>query len=151
MTIAWRERVYWEVTNSYLETALWSSYDYSGPDENDDRPFDEDYDYTDFSDEARTAAYADCKRFMECLENTILDDDDEAADYADLWEAADHLQGFERIGHDFWLTRNGHGAGFWDGDYSIYGDRICEVLYKEFGRYAELTPYVNSEGRIDFE
>ena len=23
----------------------------------------------------------------------------------------------ERIGHDFWLTRNGHGAGFWDGDW----------------------------------
>ena len=20
-------------------------------------------------------------------------------------------------GHDFWLTRNGHGAGFWDGDW----------------------------------
>jgi|TARA_R110000744_G_scaffold366338_1_gene475354 hypothetical protein len=24
----------------------------------------------------------------------------------------------ERIGHDFWLTRNGHGAGFWDGDWN---------------------------------
>lgn len=22
----------------------------------------------------------------------------------------------EQIGHDFWLTRNGHGAGFWDRD-----------------------------------
>lgn len=22
-----------------------------------------------------------------------------------------------RAGHDFWLTRNRHGAGFWDGDY----------------------------------
>ena len=22
-----------------------------------------------------------------------------------------------RIGHDLWLTRNGHGAGFWDGDW----------------------------------
>ncbi len=22
-----------------------------------------------------------------------------------------------RAGHDFWLTRNGHGAGYWDGDY----------------------------------
>ena len=24
----------------------------------------------------------------------------------------------ERIGHDFWLTRNGHGAGFWDGGWN---------------------------------
>lgn len=23
----------------------------------------------------------------------------------------------EQAGHDFWLTRNGHGAGFWDGDW----------------------------------
>ena len=22
-----------------------------------------------------------------------------------------------RAGHDFWLTRNGHGAGYWDGDW----------------------------------
>lgn len=22
-------------------------------------------------------------------------------------------------GHDFWLTRNGHGAGFWDGDWDL--------------------------------
>lgn len=22
-----------------------------------------------------------------------------------------------RAGHDLWLTRNGHGAGFWDGDW----------------------------------
>lgn len=27
----------------------------------------------------------------------------------------------EQIGHDLWLTRNGHGAGFWDRK-EIYGD-----------------------------
>lgn len=27
-----------------------------------------------------------------------------------------------QAGHDFWLTRNGHGAGFWDGDDGkVYG------------------------------
>ena len=31
-------------------------------------------------------------------------------------QAGDLLKGMneEQIGHDFWLTRNGHGAGFWD-------------------------------------
>ena len=24
---------------------------------------------------------------------------------------------WELAGHDFWLTRNGHGCGFWDGDW----------------------------------
>lgn len=27
------------------------------------------------------------------------------------------LTDLEQAGHDFWLTRNGHGAGFWDGDW----------------------------------
>ena len=27
-------------------------------------------------------------------------------------------------GHDFWLTRNGHGAGFWDGDWTLHGDAL---------------------------
>ncbi len=25
-----------------------------------------------------------------------------------------HQFSYEQAGHDFWLTRNGHGAGFWD-------------------------------------
>jgi hypothetical protein len=30
-------------------------------------------------------------------------------------------------GHDFHLTRNGHGAGFWDGDWKELGDRLTEA------------------------
>jgi hypothetical protein len=55
----------------------------------------------------------------------------------------------ERAGHDFWLTRNRHGAGFWDGDWSddagrrltanahpyggcgVYYDSTTETLYLE--------------------
>jgi hypothetical protein len=35
-----------------------------------------------------------------------------------LLQNAKQRQGYsmERAGHDFWLTRNGHGAGFWDRD-----------------------------------
>lgn len=29
-------------------------------------------------------------------------------------------------GHDLWLTRNGHGAGFWDGDWRDH-DVLCNV------------------------
>jgi hypothetical protein len=30
-----------------------------------------------------------------------------------------------QAGHDFWMTRNGHGCGFWDGDWSDnYSDRF---------------------------
>jgi hypothetical protein len=34
-----------------------------------------------------------------------------------------------RAGHDFWLTRNGHGAGFWDGDWPTYGDLLTKVAH----------------------
>lgn len=32
-----------------------------------------------------------------------------------------------RAGHDFYLTHNGHGAGFWDGDWPEHGDRLTEL------------------------
>ncbi len=44
-------------------------------------------------------------------------------DCRDFWDAHSHLiAGRERqAGHDFWLTRNGHGAGFWDGGWPEHG------------------------------
>lgn len=38
-------------------------------------------------------------------------DDSEIAESVAFWLDA---LGAEQLGHDFWLTRNGHGAGFWD-------------------------------------
>ena len=34
--------------------------------------------------------------------------------------------GYEQAGHDFWLTRTGHGAGFGDRDLGEVGDRLAE-------------------------
>jgi hypothetical protein len=51
----------------------------------------------------------------------------------------------ERAGHDFWLTRNGHGAGFWDGDWpEDVGERLTAAS-KTFG---ECFLYVGDDGRI---
>ena len=38
-------------------------------------------------------------------------------------------------GHDFWLTRNGHGAGFWDGDYPESEETILTDAARTFGEY----------------
>jgi len=38
----------------------------------------------------------------------------------------------EQIGHDFWLTRNGHGAGFWDRGLGDMGEKLTEIA-KSFG------------------
>lgn len=50
-----------------------------------------------------------------------------------------------QAGHDFWLTRNGHGAGFWDGDWSEpYGD----ILTRGAKCYGEFDTYLGDDGLI---
>ena len=107
----------------YLATALWSSID-----ENDD-PFDWNYSIYDFSEEALKQADKECDLFIE--------------------KAGDLLDGFDDtdIAHDFWLTRNGHGAGFWDGDYP---DDIGDKLTKIADEFRELHIYVD-DGKLYFE
>ena len=37
----------------------------------------------------------------------------------------------EMLGHDLWLTRNGHGCGFWDRDLGELGElltALCELM-----------------------
>src|SRR5208337_4573832 len=49
-----------------------------------------------------------------------------------------------RQGHDFWLTRCGHGAGYWDGDYPTSGDGLTEAS-KSFG---DVDLYVGDDDLI---
>lgn len=113
-----------EELDSYLETALWSSTD-----EDEARtPMDRDYRVGDFTDGDRESARAELRMFMDRAEGMVLDGDT------------------AHIGHDFWLTRNGHGAGFWDGDYAN-GDALT-ALCKEFG---EVNVWANGKGGVYFD
>jgi hypothetical protein len=47
-------------------------------------------------------------------------------------------------GHDFWLTRNGHGAGFWDRGLGALGERLTEMAKP----YGDQTLYVSDDERI---
>ena len=53
----------------------------------------------------------------------------------------------DMIGHDFWLTRNGHGAGFWDRGLGERGDWLSDMA-KPFG---EARLYVNNNGEVEVE
>lgn len=46
---------------------------------------------------------------------------------------------FDQAGHDFWLTRNGHGTGFWDRTevYGHYSERFTKVS-ENFGEVQAL-------------
>lgn len=107
---------------AYLEAALWASTDDAGD------PLDDNYSIDDIADEA------------------IRQAEDEVDEFAE--KAGDMLDDFnsEDVGHNFWLTRNRHGAGFWDGDFEPYGDALTELAH-DFG---ESDAYVGDDGLIYF-
>lgn len=111
-----------EMVDAYLETALWSS---TG---DNDQPLDENKDYSvDVAPEFQKQAAADCKAFIE--------------------KAGDLLEGLDlaQVGHDFWLTRNHHGAGFWDGDYKEEaGDKLTDIAQS----FPEVNPYEGDDGKV---
>jgi hypothetical protein len=116
-----------EFTLAYIECALWAETD------NDDKPLDDTYTIDNLAPETLETMIADCKRFQE--ENAA----DLAAFEHPQWTAA------EMGGHDFWLTRNGHGCGFWDGDWPEGASQRLTVAAKKFG---EVDLYVGDDGRI---
>jgi hypothetical protein len=108
-------------TKAYFEAALWSSTDDDG------EPLDKNYTIADISQECAEQMALDCAQFQ--IENC-----------ADI-ETVTYTQ----AGHDFWLTRNGHGAGFWDGDWpEEVGDRLTKAA-REFG---EFSLHVGDDGLI---
>ncbi len=108
-----------DFTNAYIEAALWAECDDDGV------PFDNRYE---IAPGTLAAMIADCERFQR--ENSV-----------DLY-IYDH--GDASAGHDFWLTRNGHGAGFWHrGDDAVY-ERLTEAAHA----YGEVCLYVGDDGLI---
>jgi hypothetical protein len=112
---------------AYVAAALWSSNDES--DEAGGVAMDKNYTIEDISASTMTVIIKDCQRFQsenrELLFQSGLTD--------------------EQAGHDFWLTRCGHGTGFWDRDIGDFGDKLTKSC-KKFGN-VEL--YVGDDGLIN--
>ena len=111
--------------NGYITCALWSSTDDAGD------PLDGNYDKSDIEDESLYAMVIDCYNFFR---------ENEAA-----WIENGHYSS-ERAGHDFWLTRNRHGAGFWDRD--ELPEVIGEVLTNNSEGYGEANLLVGDNGKL---
>lgn len=107
----------------YIAAALWSSTD------DNDEPMDSSYDVDDIHPDTLAQMREDVEAFV----NSV----DEAGWDVSWWNA-------EQFGHDFWLTRNGHGAGFWDRGQGKVGDDLT-ALAKPFG---EFCLYVGDDEKI---
>ena len=105
-------------------------------------PLDQNYEITDIDWASLVRVMEDCKRFQESpawLE--VVGGEDPRID-----RRAVHGWSIEAsAGHDFWLTRNGHGAGFWDGDWREPYGIALDKLAKSFG---EVSLYLGDDGRI---
>jgi hypothetical protein len=98
-----------EILNGYLEAALWTEEERLKDDYENEFNYSEDIDLGSFSvddldDNSKIQAYIDINRF-------IWDSGVDA-----IKEAID-TNGLFKLGMDIWLTRNGHGAGFFDHGY----------------------------------
>jgi len=111
-------------TRSYIEAALWSSMDNS--DDQGGEPLDANHGPDDIAPETLCRMVEDCEAFQR----------DNAEDIAG---------NIERAGHDFWLTRNHHGAGFWDCEWpELVGKRLTTANQV----YRSIDLYIGDDGLI---
>ncbi len=89
-------------------------------------------DATGFAPETVAAIIEACKAFQ-------------ADNAADLAHAYDHFGYTESAaGHDFWLTRNHHGAGFWDRGLEDTGKQLTVAAHA----YGSRDAYTGDDGLI---
>lgn len=118
---------------AYIEAMLWST---SGTDQDGEDL--ESLEGFDLSIEAMQKAKKDCESFLFLGVNLLVD--------LPEWYGKGDGGRFAYAGHDFWLTRNHHGAGFWDRGLGDLGDRLTELAQT----YGEADPYVGDDGMIYF-
>lgn len=117
-----------DFTLHYLVCALWASTDDDG------NPMDEEYALIDFHPLAIIEARQDCEDFQQGNELVLRL----------LYRDTHRPYTPEQAGHDFWLTRNGHGAGFWDRGLGDYG----AVLTDAADAYGGSDVYVGDDGSL---
>lgn len=128
--------------NGYITAALWSSTGDDG------EPLDATHNESDIAPETLAAMKSDCGKFFRQRN-------------FDLWEYKEKrghgLGGGQRgirgaaeytasdcAGHDFWLTRCGHGVGFWDRGVGETGERLTRAAEK----FGNVDLYVGDDGKI---
>jgi hypothetical protein len=129
-------------TQGYIDCALWAES--AGIDIADDGTVTENpesdtsferhnFDAGDIAPESLARIVAECAQFQEANARLLAIADRLRPNFAD---DAQH-------GYDFWLTRNGHGAGFWDRGYRFgIGDALTQAA-SDYG--SSYMYYVNGK------
>jgi len=119
-----------KILKGYITCALWTDEEEL---KTQNAQIDVDIENVDYN--SLIASYNDIKKFIELAGSDNIN-------------YAIEANGLERLGHDIWLTRNGHGAGFFDHNY----DEDVEKKLIESGKsLGSKHIYINDENKIDFE
>ena len=126
------EQNFLEFRKGYVDALLWSSVNNDAEDE---QYFDELANgYENFGVDSQERIDKDCKDFLDKALKFIPEDS------------------FGQAGHDFALTRNEHGAGFWDRE-DEYGQDAAEKLNNIATSFGEVSLFYDSAHKmveIDF-
>jgi hypothetical protein len=119
-------KIYKEFVGAFKEAALWASTDDAGTPLDDEK-----YANYTWHKDSEKRIEEDCTKFFNMAFPLFLGRNDA-----------------ESAGHDFFLTRNGHGAGFWDGHWKfpfhgadLIVDDCGEFLTAAAKKYGELYVY----------
>ena len=114
---------------AYVEAALWWTNDES--DSSGGKPLDDTYGPSDVDENTWAAMEADCRRFIVANYQDLITCDSPKYTWMDLG------------GHDFWLSRNGHGAGFFDRD--EWSEEVRNRLQEAAKAFGEVNLYVEND------
>lgn len=120
------------------ETILWSSLDDEGT------PLDKKFSTEDINQECLDRLYSEYARFLDTVEKGITEI------FGDEWDSIDEfydvIQPVEnQAEHDFILTRNRHGCGFWDGDWMPC---VSEILTEAAKSFPEICAVAGDDGKV---
>ena len=120
-----------EFIDGYIRCALWSSTD--NADDGGGEPLDKNYGRADIAPKTLREMMKDCSQFCRANRKDI-----EASGLS-----------LARAGHDYWLNRNGHGAGFWDEKHrGEEADKALDRLDKASKADGSYDLYIGDDGKI---
>lgn len=120
-----------DFTRHYIIAGLWSC----PISETNDSGIDSEYGIEDLTVPALLRCIHDCKNFQESNGRVL----------ACAYNCIGYTE--EQAGHDFWLTRNRHGAGFWDRGLRLNLGRLLTDMAHPYG---DIRFYVQ-DGKVGIE
>ena len=150
-----KNKCFEEFFNAYLTCALWSSTDTK---ENGEmlEGLDQEYTIEDIDHDSIETMKKDCLKFFnenrQCFnysektcQDRLIRKDKETGKLIYIEETNTYNK-YTQAGYDFWLTRNGHGCGFWSRD--ELNKETKDLLTQKAKEFKEQYLYIGDDNKI---